>query len=176
VRVAFAMAGKSEGAEALLQTIASGKASARLLQISAITDRLAAAKVGNLDERIATLTKGLAPLTQEVQTMIDARQKAYKPADASAERGQKIFAINCAACHSIDKQGGNVGPNLDGIGARGLDRLIEDILDPNRNVDPAFFYSVVDLKDGTNIVGMQRAEEGEVLVFVDATAKEIRFP
>src|ERR1051325_6442023 len=87
VRLALAMAAKPEGAEALLQTIASGKASARLLQISAITDRLAAAKVANLDERIASLTKGLAPITQELQGLIDARQKGYKPAEGWGEKG-----------------------------------------------------------------------------------------
>ena len=39
---------------------------------------------------------------------------------------------------------------------RGIDRLLEDVLDPNRNVDPAFRYSNVILKDGRLITGLQR--------------------
>ena len=31
-----------------------------------------------------------------------------------------------------------IAPHLDGIGNRGLERLLEDVLDPNRNVDQLF--------------------------------------
>ena len=73
-------------------------------------------------------------------------------------------------------QGGLVGPQLDGIANRGVDRVVEDILDPNRNVDPAFRYSNVILKDTKLITGLQRREEGEVLVFMDTTGKEVSVP
>jgi len=49
--------------------------------------------------------------------------------------------------------------------------LVEDVLDPNRNVDPAFRYSNVILKDGRLITGLQKKEEGEVLTFADTTGK-----
>ncbi len=67
-----------------------------------------------------------------------------------------------------------VGPPLDGIGARGLDRVVEDLLDPNANVDPAFHYSIITLNDSTLITGLLKREEGEQLVFVDSTGKEIK--
>jgi putative heme-binding domain-containing protein len=92
----------------------------------------------------------------------------------SPAAGQQIFAKNCIACHQIDGKGALVGPQLAGLNKRGIDRLVEDILDPNANVDPAFRYSNVFLKDGHVVTGLQKREEGEVLVFVDSTAKEIR--
>jgi putative heme-binding domain-containing protein len=88
-------------------------------------------------------------------------------------RGAQIFTQQCAVCHSIDRQGGNLGPQLDGVGHRGLERICEDILDPNRNVDLAFRYSVVTLKSGEIISGLFRREEGDLLVFADPTGKEI---
>ena len=88
------------------------------------------------------------------------------------KRGNKS-SQNCAACHQIDGKGGQVGPQLAGLSKRGVDRLVEDILDPNRNVDPAFRYSNIFLKDGHVVTGLQKREEGEVLIFVDSTAKEI---
>src|SRR6185436_8554916 len=97
----------------------------------------------------------------------------YEPEQASATRGAEVFAKSCAICHQLDGKGAIVGPQLDGAGNRGLERLVEDVLDPNRNVDPAFRYSVVTLKNETSITGLQRREEGETLVFVDATGKEV---
>ena len=49
-------------------------------------------------------------------------------------------------------------------------------MDPSRNVDPSFRYSIVTLKNGDTLNGLQRREEGEVIVFVDATGKEIPVP
>ena len=57
-----------------------------------------------------------------------------------------------------------------------MERLIEDVLDPNRNVDPAFHTTNVTLKDDTAITGLLRREEGETLVFADSTGKEVVVP
>lgn len=67
-----------------------------------------------------------------------------------------------------------MGPQLDGIGNRGADRLIEDILDPNRNVDAHFFMHQVQLRDGTSIAGFKRGEVGQVIILVDAAGNEQR--
>jgi putative heme-binding domain-containing protein len=66
-----------------------------------------------------------------------------------------------------------VGPQLNGIGARGLERILEDILDPNRNVDVAFRSQILVLKDGDVLSGLFRREEGEVVILADSTGKEV---
>ena len=65
-----------------------------------------------------------------------------------------------------------VGPQLDGIGGRGLERLIEDVLDPNRNVDVAFRTTTLRLADGRVLAGLVRREEGSQLVLADNQGKE----
>jgi len=87
-----------------------------------------------------------------------------------------VFIKNCAPCHRLESQGSVVGPQLDGIGQRGAERLCEDILDPNRNVDRAFRSSLLTLKDGDVVSGLFRREEGELLVLADGTGKEITVP
>ncbi len=81
----------------------------------------------------------------------------------------------CAACHKKGDLGTLVGPQLDGISSRGAARLIEDILDPNRNVDVAFRYTTVTLKDGRVFQGLKRREEGQAIVFADLTGRETTF-
>jgi putative heme-binding domain-containing protein len=67
-----------------------------------------------------------------------------------------------------------IGPQLDGIGGRGLDRLLEDILDPSRNVDAAFRSTTLNLKDGKSLSGLVLREEGQVVVIADDKGKETR--
>ena len=136
-------------------------------------DRLAAADVPDLDKRVKKLTQGIAAPKEELEKLIAQRRAAFRAAQPSASAGQAVFAKNCIACHLIDGKGGLVGPNLAGLSKRGIDRLVEDVLDPNRNVDPAFRYSNVILKDGRLITGLQKKEEGEVLVFADTTGKQV---
>jgi len=60
----------------------------------------------------------------------------------------------------------------DGIGNRGLARIAEDLLDPNRNVDAQFRASTIALADGRVLSGLFRRKEGRVLVFADEKGKE----
>ena len=87
--------------------------------------------------------------------------------------GKTLFATNCANCHQLGGQGAKVGPQLDGIGNRGIERLLEDVLDPNRNVDHAFHTTILDMKDGRTLTGLLRVE-GKVFIIVDSLAKEVR--
>ncbi|MGI8965270.1 MAG: c-type cytochrome [Limisphaerales bacterium] len=175
-QIVLALAGHAEGAETLLQAVTDGKISARFLQETSIKDRLLAAKLPNSPERLDKLTRGLTPLDVRRQKIIEKRRAAFNSAETSGEPGAKIFAQSCAVCHQLDGQGALVGPQLDGVGARGADRLIEDILDPNRNVDRAFRTSLIVLKDGEVQSGLFRREEGETVVLAQSTGKEISIP
>src|SRR5204863_6978846 len=76
----------------------------------------------------------------------------------------------------LDGKGALVGPQLDGLGARGAERIMEDILDPNRNLDPAFRTTMFVLNDDEVVSGLFRREEGEVVVYAESTGKELSVP
>jgi putative heme-binding domain-containing protein len=172
--LATVLASSREGGELLLAACADGKAPALLLRDKPLLDRLKAAKVPDLEVRVAKLTANLPSANAEIDKLIAARAAAFDPAKASAVRGADVFARNCVICHSIESKGGLLGPQLDGIGGRGPDRLLEDILDPSRNVDRAFRLNVVTLKNGAVVAGLPRREEGEQLIMADATGQETR--
>jgi putative heme-binding domain-containing protein len=96
----------------------------------------------------------------------------FAAAAPNLEKGQAVFTKHCAGCHQIEGKGSVVGPQLDGIGGRGLERIIEDILDPNRNVDVAFRTTTIRKTDGQIVSGLLRREEGAQLVFADKEGKE----
>lgn len=170
--LAETLASDRQGAEALLALAASGKASPRLLLDPVIRNRLNAHKLDKLDERITSLTAKLPSESEQLLKLIDERRTQFSSARASAEKGLPLFEKNCAICHQVGGKGQKIGPQLDGIGARGLARLVEDVLDPNRNVDPAFRATTLFMNDGRVLVGLIRRNEGETLVLADNKGKE----
>jgi putative heme-binding domain-containing protein len=176
VKLALALAVNRAGAEALLADVEAGKTSARLLQDRTLKEKIVAAKPANADARMTKLTRSLAPLNEQLQKLIETRRDAFQKAASSATAGVAVFEKACAACHQIDGKGAVVGPQLDGLGARGAERIMEDILDPNRNVDSAFRSTMFILDDGDVAAGLFRREEGEQIVFADASGKEQTIP
>jgi putative heme-binding domain-containing protein len=166
------LAGNGEGASVLFQCVRDGVVSPQLLVDRTVKEKLVAARPADANAQIAELTAGLKPQNEHLVKLVAERRDAFLKTQPDRSNGARIFNTTCAVCHSIGGTGGSIGPQLDGVGNRGLDRLCEDIIDPNRNVDRVFRYSVVTLRNGDVLTGLFRREEGDVLVFADATGKE----
>ncbi len=172
--IATALATSKEGGEALLQAVEAGKASARLLQEKGVDGFLRASKVRDVDGRTAKLTAGLPSADRKILDLIKKRRDGFATGRSDVVQGQKVFEKHCANCHQIASKGAKIGPQLDGVGIRGLDRILEDTLDPNRNVDQAFRTTTLNLKKGQVLSGLLLREEGAVLVLADNQGKEVR--
>jgi len=168
------LAASKTGAEKLLEAIAAGKASPRLLQERPVELRLAGSKIPDWKERVAKLTAGLPPADQQIQDLLNIRHQRFAQAKKDPGLGAKVYEKNCAICHILANKGAKIGPQLNGIGNRGLDRLLEDIIDPNRNVDQTFRSTTLNLKNGQIMSGLVLREEGEVVVLADSQGKEVR--
>ena len=171
---ALAMAGSPQGGEMLFSIIASGRASARLLQDQPILERLRRVDIPDRDKRITELTQGLPAADDRLKQLVARVSSGFAVTDDAPVAGQAVFKKSCAACHRVQNEGGKVGPQLDGVGIRGVDRLLEDILDPNRNVDGAFRSTVIVTKDGVTVQGLKLREEGGAVIIGDNQGKEVR--
>jgi putative heme-binding domain-containing protein len=117
------------------------------------------------------LAESPAP-NHSVQDKIDHFTEIFDSQKVDLNNGQLLFEQACALCHQLNRKGAIIGPQLDGIGSRGLERVIEDILAPNRNIDHAFQTYLITLKDGEVISAMPRREEGSVLVVATSSGQE----
>jgi putative heme-binding domain-containing protein len=122
------------------------------------------------------LTKNVKPPDEEIQSLIDQRLAEFSNQPINLEKGIRVFNQNCMVCHEVKKQGGNIGPQLDGIGNWGAIALTEKIFDPNRNISQAFINYSIKLKDGTVQSGLFRREEGNVIVFANVAGQEFSIP
>lgn len=111
---------------------------------------------------------------KRLDALIKARTAAFTKATTDPRKGPQLFETHCGRCHQISKQGSLLGPQLDGIGARGVARLCEDILAPNRNIDAHFYLTTFTMKDGTSKAGFVRGENGAILQIIDAAGNSHR--
>jgi putative heme-binding domain-containing protein len=174
--LAETLAGDRSGAEELLRLVAAGHASPRLLQRQTVREKLLALRDETLLARADELTAGLPSENETIRKLIAERVAAHRTAARSAANGSAAFAKHCANCHQLDGKGPLIGPQLDGIGNRGMERLVEDVLDPNRNVDVAFCVSTLVLDSGKVLAGLVRREEGATLVLADNKGQEVSIP
>lgn len=102
------------------------------------------------------------------------------PGKADPETGRRIFFNSkvaiCSTCHRHSGRGNVVGPDLSLIAQQG-DRaaILRSILEPQREVAPQFYPSIVELKDGTTFTGIL-LRSSSVDVFRDLVGKEKSFP
>jgi len=174
--VAAGLAQEKSGAELLISLIEQGKASPRLLQEPTIADRMANSGVENIAKRMESLVANLTPPDQRLLDLIAKRRVGFEKITLNSTKGRELFVKNCALCHTLAGEGAKVGPELDGAGYRGLNRLMEDVLNPNANVDQTFRTITVVTTDGRLITGLKLREEGEVLVLANSEGKEVQIP
>ena len=107
--IASRLAQSPEGSELLLDAVAKGKASARVLQERSVTAPLEARRLPNLPERLKKLTAGLPPADAKVNALIAAKRTAFLKAKPDAAKGAVAFEKHCAACHQVAGKGAKVG-------------------------------------------------------------------
>jgi putative heme-binding domain-containing protein len=171
-KLAEGLASSKVGSTLLLDLIEQGITSARLLQSNSLRQKLLATDQSTTAKRIEKLTANLPAANVQLVALLKQRRTSFSAASASTERGRLQFTKHCAAWHQVQGQGAVVGPQLDGVGNRGLERILEDVLDPNRNLDAAFHVSVLALNDGRVLTGLFRRKEGKSLVFAANDGKE----
>ena len=164
------------GVAILLSMVETGKAGAALLREAAIAQKLSALSDEKQKKTIKKLLEDLGSGNQQLEAVLAKRKQSYLAARGRPDIGKELFRKTCSPCHKIGKEGRDFAPNLDGIGNRGLDRLIEDILDPNRNVDVAFRSTTIVTRKGKVTTGLLRPGTGQRLVLVDREGREIAVP
>ena len=88
------------------------------------------------------------------------------------DRGADVFKQHCAVCHQVGTVGNQVGPNLATLKNRGPEAILTNVLDPNREVNPAWRDYVALTIDGTTHNGVLVAESASSLTLRRAEAKE----
>jgi putative heme-binding domain-containing protein len=93
------------------------------------------------------------------------------------EHGRQVFLDAekslCAKCHRVGDKGERVGPELTGLGGRFAKAyIVESVLEPSRTIAPSFESTLVELKSGKVLSGIEVAETETTITLVDSETKK----
>ncbi len=102
-------------------------------------------------------------------------------AGGDASVGKKIFFeradVACLRCHKLSGTGGEVGPDLTGIGSRlSRQELLESILLPNARIAKGYENLVVKMRKGETHIGLLRGEDAENVIIDSPEDGRLKIP
>jgi putative membrane-bound dehydrogenase-like protein len=97
------------------------------------------------------------------------------------DHGKALFTdlkgLSCVKCHALNGQGGNVGPDLTGIGAKyPREELIQSVLFPSQRIFSGYEPIVIATTDGRILTGILKSDTAEAVEMQDADAKLLKVP
>jgi putative heme-binding domain-containing protein len=119
----------------------------------------------------AGFSADLPPFSPEFVRELVAEARARGNA---AEGRNHYQALACAACHTINGEGGHAGPDLSALG-RGLppDMIVTELIWPQMDVKEGFEALRVTTRDGRLIEGLRQSETGDEIAIRDTLTGEI---
>jgi putative heme-binding domain-containing protein len=154
------------------KTVARGDLNAfTVRQLLALNDKRVTARVNEV-------WGTLRPASQEKAALM-AKYKKLLTADtlkqANLQSGRLVYTKNCATCHKLFGEGGNIGPELTGSQRANLDYVLENMLDPSAVVPREYQVSIITTENGRTLTGIIK-EETERAVTVQTQNEVVVIP
>jgi quinoprotein glucose dehydrogenase len=95
-----------------------------------------------------------------------------------AAKGRDIFLnkseVSCVRCHKLNGVGGDVGPELAGIGGKqNREYLLESIVLPDKQIAKGFDTLVLELRNGKTVTGVLKSEDEKDVKLITAEGQPI---
>jgi putative heme-binding domain-containing protein len=87
------------------------------------------------------------------QDVVEIYQKSLQ-LKGDRQRGKAVFKEQCSSCHRLEGVGRQLGADLAAIRDRGIESVLLNVLDPNRDVMPQYQSYVLGTTTGRVVTGM----------------------
>jgi putative heme-binding domain-containing protein len=129
-----------------------------------------------VDQRLAEQWGKLGQSSAESKASIEDLVNQYKKAPLWAfnrNQGEATYKKLCSNCHSQTDQSQRIGPKLEGSGTKGIEYIVENIIDPNAVIGEDFLARQILTVDGTVVTGVVLKESETALTVRTATSTQI---
>ncbi len=171
-RAMLAAAGRSETAtDALLDAVAADSVRSVEVPID-VLERIKRSGSEAIRKRLATLFR--PPAANRLSVV-----ERYKPAlslSGDPVRGAAVFRDNCLTCHTIQRFGHQVGPELSGVSSKPSELVMSDILDPSARISTDFIGYLLVTQEGKTYEGLLISQTADSVRLRRAQSEEITVP
>lgn len=163
---------RPERAERLLNAIDAGK-----LRAAELTSTQIRFLQNHDDPRIQQLALKILGKadTSSRQDVINTFLPALKLA-GQANRGRAIYLERCSACHRAGGEGFALGPDLVTVKTSGSEKILTNILDPNREVAPNYLAYSIETTRGEAFLGIIQNETATAVTIRQAYGNDTVLP
>ncbi|HLJ10980.1 MAG TPA: PVC-type heme-binding CxxCH protein [Planctomycetaceae bacterium] len=102
--------------------------------------------------------------TAEMQHEIERLAKVLKSEAGDPYLGKKLFTAQCAKCHTLFGQGGQIGPDLTTFKRDDVDNMLLSVVNPSAEIREGFETLLVVTDDGRTASGFLIDRDSQVLV------------
>ena len=120
---------------------------ANLLAITAFKDATSDALI---KKHWGRLTKS----SEEKEAQIAKVKKLLASGKGDAKAGHEVFKLACAVCHTLNKEGGKIGPDLTGYERDNLDFILPAIVDPSLAIREEYIDFNITTTDAATLTGL----------------------
>ncbi|MGI9239318.1 MAG: DUF7133 domain-containing protein, partial [Verrucomicrobiales bacterium] len=100
--------------------------------------------------------------------------------DGDATRGRAVYlrkALLCATCHTIDNEGGQLGPDLSTVGSYMTpESLLESLLNPNTDIKQGYETVLLSTRENTVIAGLLQRKTDDAHLIRDPSGEVVSVP
>lgn len=114
--------------------------------------------------------------TAQMQHDIERLAKVVRSETGDPYVGKKLFAAQCAKCHTFFGQGGQIGPDLTSYKRDDLDTLLLSIVNPSAEIREGFETLLVVTDDGRTAGGFLVDRDSQVVVLRGADGQAVTIP
>lgn len=117
--------------------------------------------------------------TRDKKNLSDVYRESMVGGDADA--GRRVFfeksEVSCLRCHKVAGVGGDVGPDLTGIGKKyKREYLLESLVDPNKQIAKGYETVVITLTNGLIRTGILKSEDAKEVRLMTPEGQIINIP
>lgn len=124
-----------------------------------------------LSEQWGTLAQSSAESKAAINSLVERYQKAPLWAYNSGN-GKATYKKLCATCHDQTEESQRIGPKLDGTGAKGIEYIVENVIDPNAVIGEDFLARQILTLDGVVITGVVLKQTDSAITIRTATSTQ----
>ncbi len=108
----------------------------------------------------------------EKAKLIEAKKRVVLGGPVDFAAGHAAAKKACLNCHKLHGEGGDVGPDITGVGRSTLDALLANVIDPNQLVGKGYENVTVKTKDDRVIAGRLVEETPDRITLANAEKRE----